>query len=265
MHSVKLPKHKSVYILPNLFTTASLFSGFLGLLWASGGHFESCAIAIFFSALMDALDGKVARLTGTSSEFGIQFDSLSDLVAFGVTPGFLIFHAYLQVYDRLGIAAAFLFTVCAALRLARFNVQTATANKRFFTGLPAPAAGCSLAGVVLIAPFLPEFLQGGLTGALALMLTVGIAFLMVSTIRYASFKELGAFKARPFRNMVVAILLFALGVAYPRIFGFIFLFGYILSGLIYTFLILPRRSPAVGRGFMHQQPDKESAPDLNRG
>jgi CDP-diacylglycerol--serine O-phosphatidyltransferase len=261
MHSVKIPKHKSVYILPNLFTTASLFSGFLGILWASGGHYESCAIAVFFSALMDGLDGKVARLTGTASEFGIQFDSLADLVAFGVTPGFLIFHAYLQPYDRLGIAVAFLFTVCSALRLARFNLQTATANKRFFTGLPTPAAGCALAGIVLIAPFLPDFLQGGATSALALILTGGIAFLMVSTIRYASFKELGAFRAHPFRNMVVVILFFALGVAYPRIFGFLFLFGYILSGLVYTFFILPRRTPAAGRGFsLHPPPEKESAP-----
>jgi CDP-diacylglycerol--serine O-phosphatidyltransferase len=263
MNPVKLPKHKSVYILPNLFTTASLFSGFLGILWASGGDYESCAMAVFFSALMDGLDGKVARLTGTSSEFGIQFDSLADLVAFGVTPGFLIFHAYLRAYDRLGIAVAFLFTVCAALRLARFNVQTATANKRFFTGLPTPAAGCALAGIILIAPFLPGVLQGGVTRALALVLTGGIAFLMVSTIRYASFKEVGAFKAHPFRNMVAVILLFALGVAYPRIFCFLFLFGYILSGLIYTFVILPRRTPASGRGFPHHPaapPDNGSAP-----
>jgi CDP-diacylglycerol--serine O-phosphatidyltransferase len=248
MHSVKIPKHKSVYILPNLFTTASLFSGFLGILWAADGYYESCAMAIFFSALMDGLDGKVARLTGTSSEFGIQFDSLADLVAFGVAPGFLIYHAYLRAYDRLGIAVAFLFAVCSALRLARFNIQTVTANKRFFTGLPTPAAGCALAGVVLIVPFLPDFLQGGAVRALALILTGGIAFLMVSTIRYASFKELGAFKAHPFRNMVAVILLFALGVAYPRIFGFLFLFGYILSGLVYTFVILPRRTPAAARG-----------------
>jgi CDP-diacylglycerol--serine O-phosphatidyltransferase len=259
MQPVKIPKHKSVYILPNLFTTASLFSGFLGILWAADGYYESCAIAIFFSALMDGLDGKVARLTGTSSEFGIQFDSLADLVAFGVAPGFLIFHAYLRAYDRLGIALAFLFTVCSALRLARFNVQTATANKRFFTGLPTPAAGCALAGIILIAPFLPDFMQGNVIRAMALILTGAIAFLMVSNIRYASFKELGAFKAHPFRSMVFVILLFALGVAYPRIFGFLFLFGYILSGLIYTFIILPRRTPASGRGFpLHPAPPPEN-------
>ncbi|MDR2076354.1 MAG: CDP-diacylglycerol--serine O-phosphatidyltransferase [Desulfovibrio sp.] len=261
LQPVKIPKHKSVYILPNLFTTASLFSGFLGILWAADGHYESCAIAIFFSALMDGLDGKVARLTGTTSEFGIQFDSLADLVAFGVTPGFLIYHAYLRAYDRLGIALAFLFAVCSALRLARFNIQTATSNKRFFTGLPTPAAGCALAGIVLVAPYLPGFLQGGAIPALALILTGGIAFLMVSTIRYASFKELGAFKAHPFRNMVVVILLFALGVASPRVFGFVFLFGYILSGLAYTFIILPRRTLSPGRGLPPAPPpEKESAP-----
>ncbi|MDR2161014.1 MAG: CDP-diacylglycerol--serine O-phosphatidyltransferase [Desulfovibrio sp.] len=258
---VKIPRHKSVYILPNLFTTASLFSGFLGILWAADGQYESCALAIFFSALMDGLDGKVARLTGTSSEFGIQFDSLADLVAFGVAPGFLIFQAHLRGFDRLGIALAFHFTVCSALRLARFNIQTATANKRFFTGLPAPAAGCSLAGLVLIAPHMPEFLRDGPLEGLLLFLTGAIAFLMVSNIRYASFKELGAFKAHPFRSMVFVILVFALVAAYPKVFGFLLIFGYILSGLAYTFVILPRKAAPAGRGLpaaAAPDPDKDS-------
>ena len=247
MTTGKVPKHKSVYILPNLFTTASLFSGFLAILWAAEGFYTHCALAVFFSALMDGLDGKVARLTGTSSEFGIQYDSLADLVAFGVAPGFMIYHCYLQPYERLGIAVSFLFTACSALRLARFNVQTGTANKRFFTGLPTPAAGCFLAGLILFVPYLPEAMHGAFARGLALGSTGLIAFLMVSSIRYASFKELGVFKAHPFRYMVFAILLFVLVVVNPKVFGFLILLGYVLSGLVHTFIILPRMARQANR------------------
>lgn len=246
-----VPRHKSVYILPNLFTTASLLSGFIGLLWAGAGRFEACALAVLFSALMDGLDGKVARLTGTASEFGVQYDSLADLVAFGATPAFLMFEYSLNQFNRLGIAVCFLFLVCSALRLARFNVQTATANKRFFTGLPTPAAGCTLACIVLIAPAMPALMREGIAG-ICLFSTAAIAFLMVSTVRYASFKELGAFKAHPFRTMVGVCALFALIVANPKVFGSLMLFGYIVSGLVYTFVTLPRmarlanRSPQYG-------------------
>ncbi|MDL2207832.1 CDP-diacylglycerol--serine O-phosphatidyltransferase [Desulfovibrio sp. OttesenSCG-928-F20] len=251
-----VPRHKSVYILPNLFTTASLFAGFLGLLWASAGRYEACALAILFSALMDGLDGKVARLTGTASEFGVQYDSLADLVAFGVTPAFLLFEFALNSYERLGMAACFLFTVCGALRLARFNVQASTANKRFFTGLPIPAGGCTLACLVLIAPKMPPMMQQGLSG-ICLFVTVSIAFLMVSQVRYASFKELGFMKAHPFRTMVIVIALFAVIAANPKLFGSLGLFGYIISGLIYTFVTLPRLSKLANRAAQHQERQAE--------
>lgn len=252
-HGRRVPKHRGFYILPNLFTTASLFSGFLGILWAAGGNFEGCALAILFSALMDSLDGRVARLTGTSSEFGVQYDSLADLVSFGVAPGFMTFQKYLFQFKEVGIAVAFLFCVCAALRLARFNVQTATANKRFFTGMPTPVAGCALAMLVLFIPSLPGALLGAMPGT-ALVFTAILAFLMVSRIRYASFKELGFMKAHPFSTMVFVILLFALIASNPKVFGFLALFGYILSGLAHTFIILPRmarkenRQPHHGSG-----------------
>lgn len=247
-----IPKHKSVYILPNLFTTASLLSGFMGLVWAGAGRYEACALAILFSALMDGLDGKVARLTGTSSEFGVQYDSLADLAAFGVTPAFMMYQYALHQYGRLGLAVGFLFTVCSALRLARFNVQTATSNKRFFTGLPTPAAGCALACMILFAPSLPLMLQDGVAG-IALVCTALIAFLMVSTVRYASFKELGAFKAHPFRTMVGVIALFALIVSNPKVFGSLILFGYIVSGLFYTFITLPRMARRANRNPQHAE------------
>ena len=247
MEEHPLPRHKTVYILPNLFTTASLFAGFLGLLWASVGRYEDCALAVFFSAIMDGLDGKVARLTNTSSEFGVQYDSLADAVAFGVTPAFMMHQMALGGYNKMGLAACFLFAACGVLRLARFNVTASSAlNKRFFTGLPIPAAGCTLAGLVLIAPFLPSFLQSGFN-SIALVFTACISLLMVSRVRYASFKELGFFKAHPFSSMVGVVLLFALVLVNFRVFGFLILFGYIISGLVYTYYWMPKLARAANR------------------
>ncbi len=237
----KLPVHKGVYILPNLFTTASLFAGFLALLWSAQGDFKDAAMAILFSALMDGLDGKIARLTNTASEFGVQYDSLADLVAFGVAPGFMVHAWLLHGFGRLGIAASFLFAVCGALRLARFNVSAsiAGASKKFFVGLPIPAAGCTLATLVFFQPYLPNFLQGLVPG-FTLGLTIFLGFLMVSRIRYNSFKEYGFITAHPFSSMVTAILLFVFIVSAPKLLGFLIFMGYIISGLVYTFVLLPK-------------------------
>ncbi len=244
----QVPKHKGVYILPNLFTSASLFAGLLSLLWASSGLFERAAVAIFFSAIMDGLDGKVARLTGTTSAFGVQYDSLADLVAFGVTPAFLIYHFYLVQFHRIGVAVVFLFAVCGALRLARFNVAAAgaVASKKFFTGLPIPAAGCTVASLVFFHSVLPVSVLPVMP-YVGMVLSIGVALLMVSRIRYASFKEFGFIKTHPFRTMVTAIVIFALVVASPKVFLFLFLLGYAISGLIYTFIYLPRMSNAANR------------------
>lgn len=238
----KLPIRKGVYLLPNLFTTASLFTGFMAIVWASQGAFELSAMGILFSALMDGLDGKVARLTKTTSEFGVQYDSLADLAAFGVAPGFMIYAWALQDFGRYGTAAAFLFATCSALRLARFNVAAASGgSKKFFTGLPTPAAGCTLATLVFFKPYLPDLLQGGVP-AFSLMLTVLVAFLMVSRVRYYAFKEFGLFTAHKFRSMVTAIVLFTLIISAPKLLGFLICFGYIVSGFVYTFVLLPRKA-----------------------
>ncbi|MDK2956276.1 MAG: CDP-diacylglycerol---serine O-phosphatidyltransferase [Desulfovibrionales bacterium] len=239
---------KGVYILPNLLTIASLFTGFLGLTWAARGEFESCAVAIFVSALFDGLDGKVARLTGASSDFGIQLDSLADLVAFGVTPAFMVYFWKLEIFGRLGLLACFLFAACGALRLARFNVQTKVISKKFFIGLPIPAAGCTLASLVLFAPYLPDSLPEKALPVAALVLAYALSFLMVSTVRYASFKDLGLVKAHPFSAMVTAILLFVLVASQPKLLGFLILLGYLASGLIYTLFVLSRRSARMLRG-----------------
>lgn len=237
----KLPVHKGVYILPNLFTTASLFTGFMAIVWAAEGHFEWSAMGILFSALMDGLDGKVARLTRTASEFGVQYDSLADLAAFGVAPGFMVYFWLLRDFGRVGLAAAFLFATCSALRLARFNVASAAgASKKFFIGIPTPAAGCTLATLVFFVPHLPDFVQGVVPG-FALILTTLLGFLMVSRVRYYAFKEFGFITAHRFSSMVTAILLFVLITSAPKLLGFLVFFGYIVSGLVYTFVLLPKK------------------------
>jgi CDP-diacylglycerol--serine O-phosphatidyltransferase len=233
---------KGVYILPNMLTVASLFCGFMGILWAIEGRFELTSLAILVSCLFDGLDGKVARLTGTSSDFGVQLDSLCDLVAFGVAPAIMIYQWELHAFGRLGIMASFLMVACGALRLARFNVQTATGSKKFFVGLPIPAAGCVVATLFMFVPYVPEDFARAVMPKACLVLTYLLSFLMVSRVRYLSFKEFGLIKAHPFRAMVTAILLFVLVASEPKLLGFLFFFGYMLSGLVYTFLILPRRS-----------------------
>ncbi len=244
-------RRKSVYLLPNIITSLSLFSGFLAIIWASAGRFESAALAIIFSALMDGLDGKVARLTNTASEFGIQYDSLSDLVAFGVAPSLLMWHWQLHSYGRIGIAVCFIFTACTALRLARFNVSTAVTNKKFFMGLPSPAAGCSVVSLIFFAPFIPESISGT-TSPLALMFTLALGILMVSRVRYYSFKEYAFLRAHPFSSLVTTILLIALLASQPKLLGFIVVLVYIFAGLFYTFVMLPRRNRDPQRGLSLQ-------------
>lgn len=235
------PFHKGVYLLPNLMTSASLFSGFLGLVWAAAGRYEACAVAILASAFFDGLDGKVARLTKTVSPFGVQFDSLSDLVAFGVTPAAMMYFWRLHELGRLGVAVGFLYVVCGALRLARFNVQFPGASKKYFVGLPIPAAGCLLSTLVLFMPFLPDALKGRGMSWFVLGLAFALGYLMVSRVRYASFKEYGFAKAHSFSMMIVAVLLFVLVASHPRVLGFLLLFVYMLSGPVNTYWLMARR------------------------
>ncbi|MYL83520.1 CDP-diacylglycerol--serine O-phosphatidyltransferase [Desulfovibrio aerotolerans] len=243
----KIPQsraRRSVYILPNLFTMASLFAGFLGALWAIEGRFDMTALAILFSCLFDGLDGKVARLTNTSSDFGVQFDSLADLVAFGVTPAIMVYQWQLARFGRLGILAAFMLVACGALRLARFNVMSgkATASKKFFVGLPIPAAGCMISLFFMFEQYLPDDIAAAVIPKACLVLVYALSFLMVSRVRYASFKEFGLVKAHPFSAMVTALLLFVVVASEPWLMGFLLFSAYLASGIIYTFFVLPRRA-----------------------
>ncbi|GAB1254693.1 CDP-diacylglycerol--serine O-phosphatidyltransferase [Desulfovibrio sp. TH_2024_36128] len=228
-----------------------MFLGFLSMVWAGQGRFEAACMAILLSAVMDGLDGKVARLTNTASEFGVQYDSLSDLVAFGLAPAMLLWQWQLQSFNRVGIAAAFIYAACGALRLARFNVSTAAAGKRFFIGLPIPAGGCTIVTFVFFAALFPEVLQP-VTPYVALLLALGVGTLMVSRVRYFSFKEYDFLRAHPVRTMLAFLLVLATVISFPRVMGFMLCAVYIAGGLVYTFVILPRRDRQLLRALSPQ-------------
>jgi CDP-diacylglycerol---serine O-phosphatidyltransferase len=208
-------RNRGIYLLPNLFTTAALFSGFFAIIAASQGRFESACVAIFIAAVLDGLDGRVARMTNTQSEFGVQYDSLSDLISFGMAPSLVMYHWALAsmkldgvTLGKIGWLGAFLYAACAALRLARFNSQVGTADKRWFIGLPSPSA----AG--LIASFVWTMHDLGLSGESlrypALVVTVIAGLLMVSPFRYSSFKGR---KPGPHGDRIPFFVLFAIVVA----------------------------------------------------
>lgn len=208
------PRSRGIYLLPNLLTTGGLFAGFYAILAAASGHFEAACIAVFVAGLFDGLDGRVARLTGTTSEFGVQYDSLADLVSFGMAPALVMYHWALvgmradgPVAAKVGWAAAFLYVACAALRLARFNTQVASVDKRWFIGLASPAA----AGLMVSFVWAMEGL--GFSGPglrwLAALLTLVAALLMVSRIRFFSFKGLPKADRVPFWVLLAVVLVIA--------------------------------------------------------
>ncbi len=242
--------HKGVYILPNLFTTASLLAAFMCVIYSFKSDFQNAALAIFVSAFMDGLDGKVARLTNTQSQFGVEFDSLADVVAFGMAPAVLAWTWQLQSFGRLGIGIAFLFVACAALRLARFNVDVSITPKNFFIGLPTPAAGCTLAAFVLFYEYLPSFFVENLP-IIILIICIFIPLLMISRVRYFSFKEFGFLKKHPFRVLVCAILFMVLLFSNPHFWAFTGFCMYLVGGIVYTYIYLPHRNNKLMKKIKH--------------
>lgn len=230
---------RGIYILPNLVTAASLFAGFYSMVATLNGNFSTAAVWIYISAVCDGLDGKVARMTGTTSKFGVEFDSLADLVAFGVTPALLMYAWALKPFGRLGWVAAFLFLVCAALRLARFNVQVDTVESKRFVGLPTPASACMVASTVLLFYHLnwpSSYKKLAILGLIYLL-----AFLMVSNFRYYSFKDPALIKRQPFGFLLLAVVLLIVVAAEPIVMTFCVLLLYILSGPIDFLVTWPRR------------------------
>jgi CDP-diacylglycerol--serine O-phosphatidyltransferase len=227
---------RGIYLLPNLFTTAALFAGFYAVLASMNDQFEKAAIAIFVAMVLDGLDGRVARMTNTQTAFGAEYDSLSDMVAFGLAPSLVMYEWSLFHLGKFGWLAAFIYTAGAALRLARFNSQLATADKRFFTGLPSPSAAAVVAGMVWVG--FDNELDAALLAWPALVLTVVAGLLMVSNIRFHSFKQIDFRGKVPFFAVVGVMLAFAVILSEPPILLFALFMLYMLSGLV---LALTRR------------------------
>lgn len=223
---------RGIYLLPNLLTTATLFAGFYSMVAATKGYFEIAAMAIFAAIIADGLDGRVARLTNTQTAFGAQYDSLSDMAAFGIAPAFLIFTWAFPHLGKLGWMAAFVYAAATALRLARFNIQSQYIDKRYFQGLPSPAAAAIIASIVWTG--VSYGMPGDAIAVPTASLTVVIAALMVSMIRYSSFKSLD-FKGRvPFFTVVIMVFVIAAVAMEPSVMLFAIFFVYLVSGPIFT-------------------------------
>jgi len=237
---------KGIYLLPNLFTTAGLFAGFYAVVSALKGVFDTAASVIFIAMIADYLDGRVARMTGTQSPFGAQYDSLSDMVAFGVAPSLVMYSWSLSSLGKMGWLAAFTYTAAAALRLARFNTQVATADKRYFQGLPCPTAAGVLASFVWLGH--KYNLSGVVISNFVAVLTVAIAALMVSNIRYHSFKEID-FKGRVSFVTVLMVVVIFVGIALnPPVVLFSVFFLYAAAGPVLTLWSLRKAKKAKKKG-----------------
>lgn len=228
-------RRRGIFLLPNLFTTAALFAGFYSIVAAVDGNFQKAGAAIFVAMVLDLLDGRVARLTGTTTQFGKEYDSLSDMVSFGMAPAIVIYQwgvsrlaEWNAAWGRVGWLVAFLFAVAAALRLARFNSQASSSDKRYFIGLPSPSAAAVVAAFVWLASKLQLGGLGALVGAF--VVTAAAGALMVSNFRYHSFKEINIGGRIPFAWLLVIPLIFMLISLDPPL-VFLVVFGtYALTG-----------------------------------
>ena len=225
---------RGIYLLPAFFTVGNIFCGYLSLDFAIKQSFATAAVLIFVAGFLDGIDGRVARMTRTTSAFGEQLDSLADVVSFGVAPSFLVYRWGLSGFDRLGLAASFLFLVCGACRLARFNVQAHVVDKRFFVGLPIPASAGTLAGLIWIFAEHPsEEVKAAFVGV-----TILLSFLMVSTFRYRSFKDVDLRSRRSAILVPLVGLVLAAGLWQPHwTFGAL-LVGYAVSAPLTKLLSL---------------------------
>jgi CDP-diacylglycerol--serine O-phosphatidyltransferase len=236
---VRPPRKRGIYLLPNLLTTGAMFSGFYAIVSGIGGHFTAASVAVFVAALLDSMDGRVARLTGTQSDFGVQYDSLSDLVSFGLAPALVMYtwslselRAYGPLWGKVGWAAAFIYAACGALRLARFNTQAGVADKRYFQGLASPAA----AGLCMA--FVWSMQKDGISGADVCFFTpfliVLAGLLMVSRVRYFSFKAWPNHDRVPFLWVIAALLILVLLAIDPAHVLLVVFALYVFSGPILT-------------------------------
>lgn len=246
-------RRRGIYLLPNLFTTAGLFAGFYAIVAAMGGQFGPAAAAIFVAMVMDGLDGRVARLTNTQSDFGKEYDSLADMVSFGVAPALVMYQwgfqglaEYGWLWAKLGWIGAFFYTGCAALRLARFNTRIAVVDKRFFQGLPSPSAAAVIAGAVWLGTAIN--IDGGTLAIPAFVLTVVVAALMVSNISYYSFKDFSLTRRVRFTMVLPVLLIFVAVAINPPLVLFLVFLLYTASGPLVSFMRWRRRKTPSDEG-----------------
>jgi len=225
--SVK-PRSRGIYLLPNLFTTGALFCGFYAVVAGMNGQFDSAAIAIFVAMVLDGLDGRVARMTNTQSAFGAEYDSLSDMVSFGVAPALVTFSWVLSDAGKFGWFCAFIYVAGAALRLARFNTQIGSVDKRYFVGLPSPAAAAAVAGLVWASVEFDIDVSSFVYVIAVYVALVGV--LMVSNVLYHSFKDIDAKGKIPFMILLAIVLVIGVISISPPIFLWLLILGYTLSG-----------------------------------
>jgi len=218
---------RGIYVLPTLFTVGNLFCGFASLVHASTGNIELASVFILVGAVLDALDGRIARLTRSTSAFGIEFDSMADVVSFGLAPAFLMFHWELRSMGRIGWLVTFLYVVCAATRLARFNIRAARNDKRYFAGLPSPAAGCVLASAAFAFPHAPAapWLVTSVAG-----FVFAVAALMLSRVRYRSFKDFDLRNRRSYVYVLPMAAVLVLVAVFPTAVFLLLTIGYVVSG-----------------------------------
>ncbi|MFT5542418.1 MAG: CDP-diacylglycerol--serine O-phosphatidyltransferase [Glaciecola sp.] len=226
-------KRKGIYLLPNLLTTAGLFSGFYAVVMSMNNHFEAAAIAIFVAMIFDGLDGRVARITNTQSDFGAEYDSMADMVSFGMAPALVAYNFGLAELGKIGWLAAFVYVAGAALRLARFNTQIGTADNRFFQGLASPAAAALVAGMVWVG--IDYEVDGNEFGLVVALVTGASGLLMVSNFKYNSFKELDWHGKVPFVAILVVMLIFIVVATAPSLVLFIVFLLYAIAGPVNTF------------------------------
>lgn len=236
---------KGVYLLPTSLTLCSMFFGFYSILASLKGNYVHAAWAIMIATIFDGLDGWVARLTHTTTKFGIELDSLSDLVAFGVAPAVMLYKWGLFLYGRIGWAAAFLFMVCGALRLARYNIQMGSTESKAFTGMPIPGAAAVVATLVIFYREMWEKTPD--KSYLILILTIFLSVLMVSTLRFHSAKELNLGKRKPFSILVGIVIVFAFVVVHPQIALFLFAMLYLIGGIIENSILFYRKRKRTGK------------------
>ncbi len=232
---------RGVYLLPNILTTFGLFSGFFAIILATKGQYTDAAIAIFIAMLWDGLDGHVARLTNTQSEFGAQYDSMADMISFGVAPALLMYFWLLSDLGKIGWLGAFVYVAAGALRLARFNTQIGIEDKHYFQGLPSPAAAALIAGLIWTKEMIGVTDYDQYLILVSWIILVGSGVLMVSNIRYNSFKEVNLKGRSSFKLLLFATLIIIVVTLEPSAILFVFFFVYALSGLLTTMIKVRKR------------------------